>query len=164
MNVVIIPKGKKLSSSNYDRPNVTITDTMQNKKDIEEKLEGFEEVTNEDLNFIPLNSLLRYISYDKKNKKELFRFGGLLVKIEKEYIILSGKDNLRFSVQRYTRNDKNEIIHNTRFFKKIKPVDTMKINMEQSKEYIQKQNDYIVQQKKEITDLKKQLKETMKKK
>ena len=88
----------------------------------------------------------------------------MIKKIKKNYLDLSGKDNLRFSVQRYTRNDKNEIIHNTRFFKKIKPIDTMKINIEQSKEYIQKQNDYIIQQKKEITDLKKQLKETMKKK
>ena len=86
------------------------------------------------------------------------------MKIEKDYIVLAGKDSLRFSVQRYTRNDKSEIIHITRFFRKIKEIDMAKEHINQSQDYIKQQNDFIVQQKKEITDLKKQLKEVMKKK
>ena len=164
MSIIIKSQGKRLSKSEYERPELTITETMQNKKDIEEQLKGFEEVGSEDLNFVQMNTLLRYISYDKKNKKELFRFGGLLAKIEKEYIVLAGKDGMRFSAQRYSRNDKNEIIHITRFFRKIKEIDIAKEHIHQSQDYIKQQNDFIVQQKKEITDLKKQLKEVMKKK
>lgn len=164
MSIIIKSQGKRLSKSEYERPELTITETMQNKKDIEEQLKDFEEVSSEDLNFISINTQLKYISYDKKNKKELFRFGGLLMKIEKDYIVLAGKDALRFSVQRYTRNDKNEIIHITRFFRKIKEIDMAKEHINQSQDYIKQQNDFIVQQKKEITDLKKQLKDVMKKK
>jgi hypothetical protein len=164
MSIIIKSQGKRLSRSEYERPELTITETMQNKKDIEEQLKDFEEVSSEDLNFISINTQLKYISYDKKNKKELFRFGGLLMKIEKEYVVLAGKDGLRFSVQRYTRNDKSEIIHITRFFRKIKEIDMAKEHINQSQDYIKQQNDFIVQQKKEITDLKKQLKEVMKKK
>jgi len=164
MSIIIKSQGKRLSRSEYERPELTITETMQNKKDIEEQLKDFEEVSSEDLNFVSINTQLKYISYDKKNKKELFRFGGLLMKIEKEYIVLAGKDSLRFSVQRYTRNDKNEIIHITRFFRKIKEIDMAKEHINQSQDYIKEQNDFILQQKKEISDLKKQLKEVMKKK
>ena len=164
MSIIIKSQGKRLSKSEYERPELTITETMQNKKDIEEQLKDFEEVSSEDLNFISINTQLKYISYDKKNKKELFRFGGLLMKIEKDYIVLAGKDALRFSVQRYTRNDKNEIIRITRFFRKIKEIDMAKEHINQSQDYIKQQNDFIVQQKKEITDLKKQLKDVMKKK
>jgi hypothetical protein len=164
MSIIIKSQGKRLSKSEYERPELTITETMQNKKDIEEQLKDFEEIDKEDLNFVPINTQLKYISYDKKNKKELFRFGGLLMKIEKEYVVLAGKDSLRFSVQRYTRNDKNEIIHITRFFRKIKEIDMAKEHINQSQDYIKQQNDFIVQQKKEITDLKKQLKDVMKKK
>jgi hypothetical protein len=164
MSIIIKTQGKRLSKSEYERPELTITETMQNKKDIEEQLKGFEEIDKEDLNFVSNNTQLKYISYDKKNKKELFRFGGLLMKIEKEYIVLAGKDGLRFSAQRYSRNDKNEIIHITRFFRKIKEIDIAKEHINQSQDYIQQQNDFIVQQKKEINDLKKQLKEVMKKK
>jgi len=164
MSIIIKSQGKRLSKNEYERPELTITETMQNKKDIEEQLKNFEEVSSEDLNFVSINTQLKYISYDKKNKKELFRFGGLLMKIEKEYVVLAGKDSLRFSVQRYTRNDKNEIIHITRFFRKIKEIDMAKEHINQSQDYIKQQNDFIIQQKKEITDLKKQLKEVIKKK
>ncbi len=164
MSLIIRSKGKRLSNNDYERPEVTITETMQNKKDIEEQLKDFEEVNNEDVNFIPINTQLRYIAYDKKNKKELFRFGGLLAKIEKEYLVLAGKDSLRFSAQRYTRNDKGEIIHITRFFRKRKEIEIAKEHINQSQEYITQQNNFIIHQKKEISELKKQLKEAMKKK
>jgi len=157
----MIPIKKLLQDDKYIRPEKTITESIQTKKDIEEKLNDFEEITNEDLNFINVNTLLRYISYDKQNKKELFRFGGLLVKVNKDYLILAGKEGLRFSVQRYTRNDKNEIIHTTRFFKKIKETEVLKNQLdevlEKSADKIEKQNEIIEKQKREIMAMKKKL-------
>lgn len=151
---------KKLSQdSNYERPEVTITESIQNKKNIEDQLKDFEEISEDDLNFININTQLKYISYDKKNKKELFRFGGLLVKTAKDYLILRGKENLSFSVQRYTKNENNEVIHNTRFFKRIKETDKLKIELEdtilKATEKLQKQSSIIEKQKKELIALKK---------
>jgi len=157
----MIPIKKLTQDDKYIRPEKTITESIQTKKDIEEKLNDFEEITDEDLNFINVNTLLRYISYDKQNKKELFRFGGLLVKVNKDYLILAGKEGLRFSVQRYTRNDKNEIIHTTRFFKKIKETEVLKNQLdevlEKSADKIEKQNEIIEKQKREIMAMKKKL-------
>ena len=154
---------KRLSqSTEYERPEKTITDLMQNKKNIEDQLKDFEEITDEDLNFIYVNTQLKYIGFDKKIKKELFRFGGLLVKVNKEFIVLAGKDALRFSVQRYTRNEKNEIIHTTRFFKKIKKEELLKEQLSQtiidSTDIIEEQKLIIEKQKKELSDMKKKFK------
>jgi len=162
--MIQITPPKKLSQDDrsYERPKKTITETMQNKKDIEEQLKSFEEIPEDDINFINLNTQLKYISYDKQNKRELFRFGGLLVKIAKEYIILAGKEGKRFSVQRNTYNDKNEIIHVTRFFKKLKESDILKAQLidkeEQCISEVEKYETTIAQQKKELMALKKELK------
>lgn len=161
----IIPPPKKLSQDDgsYERPDKTITETMQNKKDIEEQLKFFEEIPENDVNFINLNTQLKYISYDKQNKRELFRFGGLLAKVAKEYLILAGKEGKRFSVQRYTRNDKNEVIHNTRFFKKIKETDVLQCKISDNDEKIIEQSTIIAQQKKELLALKKEMQKLQKK-
>jgi len=152
---------RKLSDSGYERPKKTITDTMQTKKDIEEQLRNFEEIPDEDLNFVNINTQLKYISYDKKNKKEQFRFGGLLLKVNRDYLTLVGKEGLRFSVQRYTKNEKGENLHKTRFFKKMKEEEVLKeqldITVEQSNEIIQKQNDIIKKQAEELKALKKMI-------
>ena len=79
--------GKRLSNDNYDRPEKTLTDLSQNKTAIEEQLKDFEEIPEEDLNFVNVNTQLKYLSYDIKNRRELFRFGGLLVKVN-NYIII----------------------------------------------------------------------------
>ena len=131
---IILPPIKKLNQDDgsYIRPNKTITESIQTKKDIEEQLNNFEEISDEDLNFVNINTQLKYLSYDVKNKKELFRFGGLLIKIAKDYIILAGKEGKRFSVQRYTRNDKNEVIHTTRFFKKIKQTQILEYKLKET--------------------------------
>jgi len=160
MNPIIIQPFKKLGDDeNYKRPEKTITESIQTKKDIEDQLSNFEEIPNDDLCYVNVGTQLKYLSYDKKNKKELFRFGGLLVKVNKEYLILAGKEGLRFSAQRYTKNDKNEIIHTTRFFKKIKETEILKNQlldtMEQTSDIIQQKNDIIEKQKKELIALKK---------
>jgi hypothetical protein len=153
--------GKRLSNDNYDRPEKTLTDLTQNKTAIEEQLKDFEEIAEEDLNFVNVNTQLKYLSYDIKNRRELFRFGGLLIKVNKEYLLLAGKEGKRFSAQRYTRDDKNNIIHVTRFFKKMKDTDLLKEKYEESfvqtEELVKKQNDIIEKQKKELMALKKKL-------
>jgi hypothetical protein len=112
--------GKRLSESNdYERPEITITELIQNKKDIQEQLKYFEEISEDDLCYVSVNTYLKYLSFNKKTKKEMFRFGGLLIKLDKEYLVLAGKNGMRFSVQRFTKDDKGKILHTTRFFKKM---------------------------------------------
>lgn len=160
-------RSKRLSYSTYDRPNVTITESIQNKEDIEEQLKDFEEIPDDELCYVNTNTLLRYIGFDKKNKKELFRFGGLLVKVNKDYVVLAGKDGMRFSAQRYTYNDKNKKIHTTRFFKKMKSENILKDELEETKEkasaYIIEQEEIIKKQEKELEALKKKLEKMSKK-
>ena len=68
----IMPIKKLSQDSSYERPTLTITETIQTKKDIEEQLKNFEEISDEDLNFINVNTQLKYLSYDKKIKKNYF--------------------------------------------------------------------------------------------
>jgi hypothetical protein len=158
MSIIIPTGGKRLSKNdNYERPTKTITESIQNKKSIEEQLVNFEEIKDEDLCYINPNTQLKYLSYDKKSKKELFRFGGLLVKVAKEYVVLAGKDGMRFSVQRYTKNDKGNIIHTTRFFKKINEKKVLEEELDSSKNLLEKQQQEIEKQKKEIMEMRKKL-------
>jgi len=160
---------RKLSNDkNYIRPRQTITETIQNEEDINELLQDFEEVEDGCIEYLSLNTLVRYISYDKKNKQELFRFGGLVFKIDRDYIVLSGKNGLKFSVQRYIRNDKGDIIYNTRFFKKKKKEYKEDDEEEQNKQYdealqktltvIDEQSSIIKKQEKELEKLRKLVK------
>jgi hypothetical protein len=143
---------KRLSnSSDYDRPERTITELIQNKKDILEQLKNYEEIKNDDLCYICFNTYLKYLTYNKKTKKEMFRFGGKLIKIDTEYIVLAGKEGMRFSVQRYTKDDKGNILHITRFFKKMN-LDNIEEIDETKKEEIKKKEEEI-----KIRKLKKKL-------
>ena len=157
----------RLANSKYERPKVTITESIQNKKDIEELLDDFEEIDDDQLCYVNINTLLRYISFDKNKKKELFRFGGLLVKVNPEYVVLAGKNGMKFSAQRYTYNDKGKKIHTTRFFKKIKNESYLKEELQDTKDkaaaYIIEQEEKIIRQEKELEDLKKKLEKIEKK-
>jgi hypothetical protein len=159
---IILQPGKRLTVDNsYERPEKTITESIQNKKDIEEQLRNFEELSPEDVNYVNVNTQLKYLTYDKEKKRELFRFGGLLVKNAKEYVVLAGKEGKRFSVQKYTKNNKNEIVHTTRFFRKIKTEQLLKSQLDetvsQSSNIIENQTNIINEQKKELMALKKKL-------
>ena len=155
------PPIQKLSTNDFIRPAKTITDLMQNKKDIEAKLEGYEEIDEDELNFITLGSHLRYLSWDREKKKELFRFGGLITKVARDYIILQGKEGKSFSVQRYTKNDKGDVLHKTRFFKKVKKEEQLQRDLnetvEETADIMQKQSAMIEKQRKELHELKKRL-------
>lgn len=150
-------------SKDYMRPSKTTTDRMQSKDELKKYLKDYEEIPKDDVNFMTIGQLLRYISYDKKTRKEIFRFGGLLKKIDKNYVVLQGKNGMTFSAQRYTYDDNENLIHTTRFFRKQKPEEIMKVEfedaLEKSDEVIQKQNDVIDKQKRELMTLKKRLEE-----
>jgi hypothetical protein len=147
----------------YVRPKRTKTELVQNEKNINEYLKDFEEIDNSKLPYVNLNTQLRYISYDIENECELFRFGGLLMKIEEKYIVLAGKEGKRFSVQRYIYDKNNKLIYTTRFFKKIKTEQLLKeqlsMTLDKSEDIINKQNAIIEKQKKELAALKNQKKQ-----
>ena len=153
-------KTKRINEDDYVRPKKTITDLMQTIDNVEQKLEDYDEINDEELNNIPIGCNVRYIGYNKKTNKEIFRFGGVIRKIESGYLVLIGNNNLTFSVQRYTFNKNNEIIHKTRFFIKDKDIDTInESNKEliQNQQIIDQQNEIINKQKREIEKLKKKL-------
>ena len=146
----------------YVRPKRTKTELVQNEKNINDYLKDFEEIENSKLPYVNLNTQLRYISYDVENECELFRFGGLLMKIEEKYVVLAGKESKRFSVQRYIYDKNNKLIHTTRFFKKVKTEQLLKeqlnMTLDKSEDIINKQNAIIEKQKKELAALKKKSK------
>ena len=156
-------------SKDYVRPTKTMTDRMQNKDELKKFLKDYEEVDAEDVNFLPLGQLLRYISYDKRTKREIFRYGGLLKKIAKEYMVLQGKNGMTFSAQRFTFDDAGNLLHTTRFFKKrdmgmtSNHVKDFEEALERSNTLIEKQMSIIEQQKKELIQLKKEMDQNKKK-
>lgn len=170
---------RKYINEGYQRPEKTITDSLQNKKSIQNYLKDYEEVPNNDLPYVSVNSHVRYISWDKENNCELFRLGGIIKQIQKEFLILTGKGQKSFSVQRYTYDKNKKIIHTTRFFKKkkgVSSVDNAEINenlelskviiekqsieMDKQTEEIEKQTEEINKLKKELSKLKKHIKKS----
>ena len=155
--------GQRLyKNDGYVRPKRTKTELVQNEKNINDYLKDFEEIEDSKLPYVNLNTQLRYISYDVENECELFRFGGLLMKIEEKYVVLAGKESKRFSVQRYLYDKNNKLVYTTRFFKKIKTEQLLKeqlnMTLDKSEDIINKQNAIIEKQKKELAALKKKSK------
>lgn len=154
----------RLSKDSYKKPKKTITDTLQTKAAIKEKLYNYEEVPTNNIQDIAIGSHVRYISYDPKNKKELFRTGGIVRMIRSEYLVLSGKNNKTFSVQRYIRDpkSKSKILFTTKFYKKLKESTKLKKDLnnvvEKSEKMLKKQAAVIKKQNREILKLKKMLK------
>ena len=157
----------RLNKNDYKRPKKTMTEEYQNEELIKEKLKNYIEVPPEEFDFINIGSHLRYISYDPKTKKELFRFGGILVTRKKDYIILAGKEQKTFSVQRYIKDNKGNVIYNTRFFRLLKKEELLQEaldnTVDKSKEFLTKQNDIIQKQQKEIEELRSMMKKLGKK-
>ena len=149
----------------YQRPKKTITDEYQNEESIKEKLKDYVEINPEEIDNLPVDTHLRYITYNTQQKKELFRFGGFLKIIHPKYIILKTKKN-SFSVQRYIYDYKGNLIYKTRFFKNKNNInnknevleDVLQRTVEKSKEILSKQNNIISQQQDEIQELRKLVK------
>ena len=113
------PITQRLLSSGYIRPKKTITDSLQSKDAILGKLDGYIEVTGEEIDDIPMGSHIRYIIFDKTKKKEMFRTGGIVAKVHPKYISLRGLENKSFSMQRAVFDDAGNLIYTTRVFKKM---------------------------------------------
>ena len=158
---LINPTTRLSMSKDYIRPAKTATDKLQNKEELKKYLSDYVEVPNDDVNYLPMGQLLRYITLDKNTGREAFRFGGLLKKVDRNYLVLQGKNGLTFSCQRYTLDNNGNVVHTTRFFKKQNPELRIKREYEEaldeSEELLQKQNKVIEKQKKELDLLKKKL-------
>jgi len=143
----------------YERPPKTVTECLQKRHKIEEQLKDYVEINNDELESVKMKTHIKYIGYDINKKKELFRLGGILIKILPEYIILQGK--YRFSVQRNTYDSSGKIIHKTRFFKPIDKDEILQneldITIKIANDTIGKQNAVIKKQQIELEALKKKI-------
>ena len=114
-------KSKKLESNtkkikSYNRPEVTVTDIMQNNEEVMKQLKGFVEIKLKDLETLPRYTYIKYLTFSFKTNKEMFRFGGKLLVNKDKYVVLKGI-NCTFCVQKHLYSN-GELIYNTRFFKK----------------------------------------------
>ncbi len=155
--IAMMPTMRLSMSKDYHRPSKTQTDRMQKGEDIQEFLKDYEEIKKEDIDYIPIGTLVRYLSYDKKKRREMFRYGGLVRKIDKNYLVLMGKNALTFSVQRITVDDQGSELHTTRFFKKKSPelmVEKEMSNvMDRTESMMKRHEDILKKQKEELRAL-----------
>ncbi len=144
----------------YKRPKTTITELVQNRKDILEILDGHEEITGSELDDLQLNTKLKYITYDDNEGKYLFRWGGSLRKVHEKYIVLAGRGNKTFTVQRFKK--KGGKLEKTRFYKTVTKYDKLLAEYEelkkQSEIIFDKQEHIIKTQNNEIARLREILK------
>ena len=151
---------KSLIKSNFQRPKITYTDTLQNKDSMQEKLKNYERA--DDIDDVPLNTHVRYVTLDKE-KKQVFRLGGLLKKIHSKYVQLTNGTHI-WSVQRYHYSDDqsdDEPIFETVFFRiisKNRQMENQKIKMQNQNQQLA---DIVAQQAKEIEQLKKLIQEKL---
>jgi hypothetical protein len=148
----------RLGIDGYQRPKKTYTDTLQTDDAIQQKLNGFIEVDENDIDNLSPGSYLRYIKWDLGTGKERFVMGGVLLRVNPEYLLIKGKDNGSFSAQRYTYNKKGDKIHTTRFFKQLNNEEKLKIKLlemqKKANEIIMELEETIDKQAEEITELK----------
>jgi hypothetical protein len=101
---------------------LTKTELMQTREEIERRLRGFVEVNPEEVDALPKNAFVSYITFDVQKNKELYRPGGFLRKVHADYVVLMGKGSAIFSVQRKVWQDpktKEALVYMTRFFKRV---------------------------------------------
>ena len=105
---------RRLTKTQYQRPETTYQDTLQTDEAMLEKLAGYEEADMPE--HIDISTHVRYITY--KDGKARFLLGGLLVRVAPEYVILSN-GTLSWSVQREYFDKDGNSYGKTRFFKYI---------------------------------------------
>lgn len=173
----------RLNEDDYSKPTKTITDLIQTRDAIDEKLRNYTEVDNNQLELLPKNVHISYITYNIEQNMELFRMGGYLRKVAKDYIVLAGKGNKTFSVQRRiygNMKEKKQLLYVTRFFAKKKNSssysklsvngfdrETIKKEYEEaltkSTSFMKKQQEILEAKQREITELRDLLEEEEKK-
>ena len=126
----------RLNNDDYSKPTKTITDLIQTREAIDEKLHNYTEVDNNEIELLPKNVHISYITYNIEKNMELFRMGGYLRKVAKDYIVLAGKGNKTFSVQRKIYEN-GQLLYVTRFFAKKK--DSTSLSVGGSRELIKKE-------------------------
>ena len=98
----------------------TKTDLLQNREGIKNKLKNYIET---EISKIPLNSHVRYISWDPNRGCQRFRLGGFLKIKNNKYIILSnGKLSWSVSLE-YIMDRSTGTTFKTRFFKRVTKTD-----------------------------------------
>ena len=116
---------------NYKRPAETLQDSLQNDISVKEKLEGYQRIEIEDLNYIPQNTPIRYLT--KKDGKVLFRLGGNFVLNKPEYIVLKSINNVTWCVQK----------NNTIFYRALSKEERDNTIIEEQDKIIEDQQDEI---------------------
>ena len=144
---------QNLMESDYKRPKKTYTDKLQTKAAMKKKLENYERA--ESIDDIELDTHVRYFTLDK-NKKQVFRTGGLLIKKHSKYVKLSN-GRQQWSVQRYhypDDDDAEDPIFETVFFYRISKGEEFGRKEEKYIEVIKRQRDEIKKLKATIKQLK----------
>jgi len=129
MNIDPCQSIHRLGTDGYQRPKKTYTDTLQTESAITQKLEGYIEIPDEEVDSLTEGSFLRYIKLDPKTNKERFVTGGILLRVNPQYLLIKGKDNGTFSAQRYTVNARGERVYTTRFFKLLSNEEKLKMQL-----------------------------------
>jgi len=149
----------RLGIDGYQRPKKTYTDLLQTSDAIEKKLDGYIEIPENDIEMLAEGCFIRYIKWDAKMNKERFVTGGILLRVNPEYLLIKGKDNGTFSAQRYTYDPANgKKIFTTRFFKLLNNEEKLKVKLfemqKKANSIIEELEDTIDKQTTEIEELK----------
>jgi hypothetical protein len=126
-----IIKTVRLHKTVYNRPETTITDTLQNEQAYRKKLKGYTQV--DDVDYVSIRTHVRYFVYDVDEQTWKFRTGGLLTKKHAKYVVLSN-GRYSWSVQREVR--KGEDIWETKFFKILNKQELAELALEKQQEEI----------------------------
>lgn len=165
---------RRLTNDGYKKPERTITDMIQTQEAIAEKLRGYEEIDNKDMDLLRKGVKISYITFDPEKSMELYRSGGILKKVAPDYIVLAGKGGKTFSVQRriYADRSQSDLLYTTRFFGKVneknesKSSSSFRVQLEEEDEKpitSGKQSEILNAKSREIEELKAKL-ESLKKK
>jgi len=122
---------------------------------IEESLEGFYEIDN--IDFIPLGSIVRYLIYSNKYHKYIFRLGSVIIANTEDKVLFAGVRH-RWNVPKIVKCYIDETIYNTRFFKLESNEDKYEDALLQQESAIEDKDAQIIEFKKQIISLKKELK------
>tara|TARA_B100001989_G_C24494261_1_gene441309 strand:+ start:442 stop:918 length:477 start_codon:yes stop_codon:yes gene_type:complete len=124
----------RLVTHKYDRPEETYQDTLQNKTAMLEQLENYERIEN--IEDIPLKTHIKYVTLHSETRKQVFRVGGTLERINPKYILLSNGE-FKWSVQRYHYCDDastEEPVFETVFWRLISKEERLNIKLEELQE------------------------------
>jgi hypothetical protein len=160
-------KYQESENNDYVRPEKTKTDLIQTKDQIIKLLDGYEELEPDEVDYLKIGNVVRYIRYDRNQNREKLLYGGIVLKVFPEYILIKGANNVKFSAPRITKNDKGKIIHITRFFRKQTDKDSKDNDEDEDSDddkrnkkllIIEKCNQKIIEQQEEIQRLRNELK------